>query len=234
LKKQKAKKGGATKKKDDAESSAPSSVLAEQAKDEPEVADDDEAEEAIDTIESPKKSHGRTPSVSIQSKLRSESFRKESPLSPGAGDSDPAFKIEALEKENRRLQDEKDEAEKRWKKLEEELQELKEEQSGGGDWLKQADDQANEVEKLVYYTSAMIYSNAKLILGSESRNRVVTAPEYTALSRQTQIIILRVLAAIVKQCRYSRTAQFKNGHHFITGARDILFTIETLFHTIKD
>lgn len=157
MKKQKAKKGGATKKKDDAESSTPSAAAAEPAKDEPEDAEDDEAEEAIDTIESPRKSHGRAPSVSIQSKLRSESFRKESPLSPGAGDGDPAFKIEALEKDNRRLQDEKDEAEKRWKKLEEELQELKEEQSGGGDWLKQADGQANEVEKLVYCMLAMFH-----------------------------------------------------------------------------
>ena len=164
MKKQKAKKGGAAKKKEDAESSAAKEVEdakkeveeakekeKEQEEDAAEAVEDDggAADESDDTIESPKKeSHGRTPSVSVQSKLRSESFRKESPRSP-AGDGDPAFKIEELERENKKLAGEKEEAEKRWKKLEEELQELKEAEGDSGGWLKQADGQAAEVEKLV-------------------------------------------------------------------------------------
>ena len=163
MKKQKAKKGGAAKKKEDAESSAAKEVEdakkeVEEAKEKEKEQEEDAAEavedggaadEAADTIESPKKeSHGRTPSVSVQSKLRSESFRKESPRSP-AGDGDPAFKIEELERENKKLAGEKEEAEKRWKKLEEELQELKEAEGDSGGWLKQADGQAAEVEKLV-------------------------------------------------------------------------------------
>lgn len=83
-------------------------------------------------------SHRSTPSISQQSKMRSSSFRKSGGMtSPGFGfptdgDTAPdiyrkqAIKIDELEKENRRLAKEAGDAEKRWKKVEEELEDLRE------------------------------------------------------------------------------------------------------------
>lgn len=92
--------------------------------------------------------HKRQPSLSLQSRMRSSSFRKSSmsqgPLSPNKakspdlpvltpdGDSvnaiyrKQAARLDELEKENRRLAKESQEAEKRWKQTEEELEELRE------------------------------------------------------------------------------------------------------------
>lgn len=106
--------------------------------------------------------------MSIQSKLRSESFRKASgPTSPGITSPIPSLspgegaheiykkqaqRIEELERENNRLQTDSQEAETRWRKLEEELQELRE-ADGDATELKskaqQAEKSAEEVEKLV-------------------------------------------------------------------------------------
>ena len=69
---------------------------------------------------------------------------------------DVAFKVEALEKENKRLAEEKDEADKRWKKLEEELQELKESQGDSGGWLKEESGKSEEVEKLVCHIESLL------------------------------------------------------------------------------
>ena len=101
-------------------------------------ATDSKAEEET-VSELGKASHGRQPSLSLQSKMRSSSFRQSSggPLSPSYGfapdgDTAPdifrkqAIKIEELEKENRRLAKETSDGEKRWKKAEEELEELRE------------------------------------------------------------------------------------------------------------
>ena len=103
---------------------------------------------AADTPSKPP--HNRQPSLSLQSKLRSSSFRRTSvshgPLSPttnGAksptlGISSPdgdtitdiyrkqAARLDELEKENRRLAKEASEAEGRWKSMEAELEELRE------------------------------------------------------------------------------------------------------------
>jgi hypothetical protein len=87
------------------------------------------------------KSHSRQPSLSVQSKMRSASFRQGSisggPLSPSymfspEGDTAPDIykkqhlKIEELEKENKRLAKEASDGEKRWKKAEQDLEELRE------------------------------------------------------------------------------------------------------------
>jgi len=87
------------------------------------------------------KSHGRQPSLSVQSKMRSASFRQGSissgSLSPSyvfspEGDTAPDIykkqqvKIEELEKENKRLAKEASDGEKRWKKAEQDLEELRE------------------------------------------------------------------------------------------------------------
>ena len=118
----------------------------------------------------------RQPSLSIQSKMRSSSFRRQSisqgPLSPTLngskspdlptltpdGDSvnsiyrKQAARLDELEKENRRLAKEAQENEKRWRKAEDELEELRE-ASGDVAQLKaraeKADAQIEEFNKMV-------------------------------------------------------------------------------------
>lgn len=86
--------------------------------------------------------HGRAPSLSLQSKMRSSSFRRTSITqgSPGAALKSPdlessavadiykkqAQRIEELEKENSRLEKEAGDGEVRWRKSEEEVEELRE------------------------------------------------------------------------------------------------------------
>ncbi|KAI0585498.1 M protein repeat protein [Pyrenophora tritici-repentis] len=123
---------------------------------EPPPEDDDEPSE----LAVPKSSHGRKPSVAVESRQRSESFYRSGaaagPLSPGAGITsevyrEQALKIEELERENKRLAGEVEESQSRWKKGEEELEELRE---GRGDVAlavekgKEADKLKAEVESL--------------------------------------------------------------------------------------
>ncbi|KAJ9605424.1 hypothetical protein H2200_010081 [Cladophialophora chaetospira] len=70
---------------------------------------------------------GRQPSVSLQSKIRSTSFRDNGPLSPAALSGNPLSRIEELERENRKLSREAEEHENRWRRVEEELEEVREE-----------------------------------------------------------------------------------------------------------
>lgn len=125
--------------------------------------------------------HSRQPSLSIQSKMRSSSFRRQSlsqgPLSPRAkspdlpiltpdGDSvssiyrKQAARLDELERENRRLAREAQENEKRWKQTEEELEELRE-ASGDVARLKsrveKADAQIEEFNKMVRLHADSIY-----------------------------------------------------------------------------
>lgn len=170
MKKKKAKAGPAKKKEDKAEPDAeePTTAETEETKDEGPVENDEATEESSRPEESSKASHGRQPSMSIQSKLRSESFRKASgpispgvtspilSLSPGEGAHEiykkQAQRIEELERENDKLQSDSQEADTRWRKLEVELQELRE-ADGDATALKtkaeQAEKNAEEVEKLV-------------------------------------------------------------------------------------
>jgi hypothetical protein len=112
-------------------------------------------------------SHQRTPSMSQQSRMRSSSFKQGLP-SPGYGfptdgDTAPeihrkqAMKIEELERENKRLAKEAIEGERRWKKAEEELEELRDAEgdsaakgAGGGT--------SGEIEKLVCFGSFVCLS----------------------------------------------------------------------------
>lgn len=203
MKKQKgrAQKPDGTKKKDDAQgfkegATAPGTTeqgkdTAEQAgsatdggKDEVPVASSDTKAQAVldkstdDAPETPAQNpaHNRQPSLSIQSKMRSSSFRRQSlsqgPLSPSANgtrspdlptltpDGDTvnsiyrkqAARVDELERENRRLAKEAQENEKRWRKTEEELEELRE-ASGDVAQLKaraeKADAQIEEFNKVV-------------------------------------------------------------------------------------
>lgn len=120
--------------------------------------------------------HNRQPSLSLQSKMRSSSFRRQSlsqgPLSPSVngakspdlptltpdGDSvnsiyrKQAARLDELERENRRLAKEAQDNEKRWRQSEEELEELRE-ASGDVAQLKsraeKADAQFEEFNKVV-------------------------------------------------------------------------------------
>lgn len=100
---------------------------------------DDKAEDRPDKAS--ESSPSETPSLAQQSKLRSTSFRAGSfaspgPMSPGPfspeGDTAPDIyrkhvaRIEELEKENKRVTKEAADSEKRWKKAEEELADLRE------------------------------------------------------------------------------------------------------------
>ncbi|KAL9122625.1 MAG: hypothetical protein Q9187_000816 [Circinaria calcarea] len=133
------------------EESAPS--YEEATKDEPR----DTAQERSDSppeVETPTKpSHNRQPSLSLQSKMRSSSFRRTSvsqgPLSPTTNGSKPpnlpalspegdavteiyrkqASRLDELEKENKRLAKEAESVEARWRRTEEELEELRESSS---------------------------------------------------------------------------------------------------------
>jgi hypothetical protein len=173
LKKQKAKKAGGGKKKEDkteapaeaeASTEAPTEATSPDEKPEqvapepveatsvppPPAEDDDEPSE----LAVPKPSHGRKPSVAVESRQRSESFYRSGaaggPLSPGGGVTSEVYreqaqKIEELEKENKRLASEVEENQTRWKKGEEELEELRE---GRGD-VALAVEKGKEADKLV-------------------------------------------------------------------------------------
>lgn len=171
MKKQKAKKAGGAKKKEEktetpteaetstateqtkekAEENAPEPVEATSASPGP-VEDDDEPSELVP----PKASHGRKPSVAIESRQRSESFYRSgvptspNPMTPGGGITSEVYreqaqKIEELERENKRLASEVEENQTRWKKGEEELEELRE---GRGD-VALAVEKGKEADKLV-------------------------------------------------------------------------------------
>ncbi|KAH7356929.1 hypothetical protein BKA65DRAFT_495800 [Rhexocercosporidium sp. MPI-PUGE-AT-0058] len=99
--------------------------------------DSKDQEEAVPELNS--EMPQRQPSLSLQSKMRSSSFRQSSggPLSPSygfspEGDTAPdiyrkqASRIEELEKENKRLAKEASDGERRWKKAEEELEDIRE------------------------------------------------------------------------------------------------------------
>ena len=121
-------------------------------------------------------SHARQPSLSLQSRMRSSSFRRTSvsqvPLSPSSNGSKApnlpalspdgdavteiyrkqAFRLDELERENKRLSKEVEIAESRWRKTEEELEELRE-NSGQAAELKSraetADARLEEIKKMV-------------------------------------------------------------------------------------
>lgn len=212
MKKQKAKKAGGKKE----EKAEPSSAKPdENVKTEPETgpepesngADEENAESknadeepAIDPNATP--SHGRKASLSVQSKMRSSSFRQTGALSPGMfspdGDTAPeiyrkqATRIEELEKENKRLAKEASDGEKRWKKAEEELEDLRD---ADGD-VKAAAGSSEEVEKLVCAFAAVrplriihtlpqfhTQEYERLLTPSiEKRNCCSAAPELTTAS----------------------------------------------------
>lgn len=137
--------------------------------------------DATDVKELPSRgAHARQPSLSAQSKMRSSSFRKSSisqgapaasslgslkspPLPPLSPDTEhvhevfrkQAARLEELEKENKRLERELEDANARRLKSEEQLEDLREasvEVVELKDRLEKAEKQVAEIEKLVRYT----------------------------------------------------------------------------------
>jgi hypothetical protein len=169
LKKQKAKKAGGAKKKEEKTEGEASTAEAAEEKPEEAVPEPAEATSAspgpVEDDDSPselpaaKPSHGRKPSVAVESRQRSESFYRSgapgaptspSAMTPGGGVTsemykEQAQKIEELERENKRLANEVEENQSRWKKGEEELEELRE---GKGD-VALAVEKGKDADKLV-------------------------------------------------------------------------------------
>lgn len=126
------------------------------------------------TPSTPRASHGRQSSLSIQSKMRSSSFRHASgsgpniptspivatglaPLSPKSDSMSEIYRkqaarLEELERENKRLTKDLDTSENRWRKAEEELEELRSNSAQIAELKTRAErseGKAEEVEKLV-------------------------------------------------------------------------------------
>ncbi|CZT44269.1 related to USO1-intracellular protein transport protein [Rhynchosporium secalis] len=198
MKKQKQKKAGA--KKEGKEEAAPE---LSQAVDKPDSVPDnnkDSAEELKDDTKDkedtvPEPDSGlpqRQPSLSLQSKMRSSSFRQSTggPLSPGygfspEGDTAPdihrkqAARIEELERENKRLAKEVIDGERRWKKAEEELEDIRE--ADDDDTKKSAGATPNpissgEVEKLNAEIAALQRQNTQLQAQSSRMSRHGSSP----------------------------------------------------------
>lgn len=204
LKKQKARKAG-SKKEETSETVAESSKTEDAPTTELETVEIPNEEPAPTEAETtqPEEEKGqdapppleRTPSLSLQSKMRSSSFRQsggsgptQSPsvsTAPGFGpDSDTASsiylkqatRIEELEKENKRLAKEASDGEKRYKKAEEELEVIREAEAETATPARKGSG-ADEVEKLVSFLihvcNSVIdecYFNHQTVMNNE-RNR---------------------------------------------------------------
>ncbi|PYH41662.1 uncharacterized protein BP01DRAFT_418536 [Aspergillus saccharolyticus JOP 1030-1] len=153
--------------------------------------------------------HGRQPSLSIQSKMRSSSFRKASvsqgsnhSVSPSAGAGamlkSPSLpplsadgeavqevyrkqvaRIDELERENKRLEKEREEAAGRWKKSEEQLEDLREasvdvEELKGR--LGRAEEQVARIEELKAEIASLQRQNTHLQTRTHRNNASVSAP----------------------------------------------------------
>lgn len=180
------------------------------------------ASEGIDQDESnqmpTRQMHNRQPSLSLQSQLRSTSFRRTSvsqaqtspPLNGGKSPTLPILspdgdtvneiyrkqttRIDELERENRRLAKDAKEGEVRLKKTEEELEELRE-SSGKVAELKLkargADAKSQEVEKLVHLSSLFSYrENTRAKSTSEARKHIFATP-----TNPTTISIIQISKA---------------------------------------
>ncbi|KJR81103.1 uncharacterized protein SPSK_05066 [Sporothrix schenckii 1099-18] len=138
---------------------------------------DDKAEED-DIVGEPTSPKGAVPSLAEQSRLRSASFRHGGPLSPGADGETAAdiyrkqaSRIEELERQNKRLTKENADAEKRWQKAEDALEDIRD--STGGD--------SSEVSKLKSQIAALTRQNTQL----QARSRHGSSPSMSVNSPPT-------------------------------------------------
>lgn len=167
--------------------------------------------------------HDRQPSISLQSKMRSSSFRRTSvgqrpvspttnalksptlpPLSPD-GDTIPdiyrkqASRLEELVKENKRLEKEAQDAEARWRKTEEELEEAREANSEVVE-LRGRIDKVGEVEaelaRLVSHigSSTFLVLDQRLTAKAEKRSSITKPSKPTTPISNAEAIKTRLLA----------------------------------------
>ena len=147
--------------------------------------DDDakDEEETVSDLSKAPRQRQHSSSISQQSKMRSSSFRSSSgPLSPShefppeentAPDiyRKQAVRIEELEKENKRLAKEAGDGERRWKKAEEELEELREAEGDSSSKAKgtsSTEGSSKQLDKLVCWSSFIILT---MELTASYRNR---------------------------------------------------------------
>ncbi|GIC84444.1 uncharacterized protein Aud_000260 [Aspergillus udagawae] len=151
--------------------------------------------------------HTRQPSLSIQSKMRSSSFRKgsvsqgntstspsnalKSPSLPpltGNGDSvhevyrKQSVRIEELEKENKRLEKQLEESTSRWRKTEEQLEDLQEASVDAAelrDKLEKAEQKAAEIDELKAELASLQRQNSHLQNRSHRNNASISVPAST-------------------------------------------------------
>ncbi|KAE8452914.1 hypothetical protein EG329_013186 [Mollisiaceae sp. DMI_Dod_QoI] len=206
MKKQKQKKAVIKEEKaESAESSRVAEPLAPAAEPAPEDANGEEPKEVEDTESKnadektappTSTSHTRQPSLSLESKMRSASFRAGTggPLSPNygfspEGDTAPdiyrkqAIRIEELEKENKRLAKEASDGERRWKKAEEELEEMREaedEVAPNAKDISASPRTSGEVEKLRAEIVALQRQNTQLLAQTSRGSRHGSSPSMSA------------------------------------------------------
>ncbi|CAG7924545.1 unnamed protein product [Penicillium olsonii] len=147
--------------------------------------------EPLPMLDTPRANHARQPSLSIQSKMRSSSFRKTSvsqgsvspspstlkspaqSLPPLTGDGESVHevfrkqstKIEELEKENKRLEKDLSDATTRWRKTEEQVEDLREASVDGAelkDRLKKAEEQVASIDSLKEEIASLQRQNSQL------------------------------------------------------------------------
>ncbi|KAF7121967.1 hypothetical protein CNMCM5793_009521 [Aspergillus hiratsukae] len=154
-------------------------------------------------LDTPRAGHTRQPSLSIQSKMRSSSFRKgsvsqgsatspsntlKSPsLPPLTGDGDSvhevyrkqSMRIEELEKENKRLEKQLEESTSRWRKTEEQLEDLREASVDAAelkDKLEKAEQKAAEIDELKAEIASLQRQNSHLQNRSHRNNASISVP----------------------------------------------------------
>ncbi|MCJ1398552.1 hypothetical protein MMC11_001752 [Xylographa trunciseda] len=149
----------------------------------------EEQDDVVDPETPSKPPHKRQPSLSLQSKIRSSSFRRTSisqtPLSPTTNSSKQlslpalgpegdalteiyrkqAFRLDELEKENKKLLREVETAQSRWRKTEEDLEELREtneQMARLKSRAEKADAKAEEADKLRSEVTFLQRQNSQL------------------------------------------------------------------------
>jgi hypothetical protein len=149
------------------------------------------SEETVPELATTSAQRPHSTSISHQSKMRSSSFRSSSgPLgSPGYPPEEntapdiyrkQAVRIEELEKENKRLAREAGDSERRWKKAEEELEDLREaegDSSSKGQEVSSTSRFSNDVEKLVCFQIGSFLSYGSYALPLENRSRCSPTPK---------------------------------------------------------
>ncbi|KAJ5924320.1 hypothetical protein N7466_008507 [Penicillium verhagenii] len=160
---------------------------------------DPDAEPQPARLDTPRAGHTRAPSLSIQSKMRSSSFRKTSvsqgshspspinfkspppSLPPLTGDGDSvhevfrkqSMRIEELEKDNKRMENELGDATARWRKTEDQLEDLREASVDGAELrekLKDAEEKAAGIESLKEEIASLQRQNSQLQSRSHRNN----------------------------------------------------------------